>query len=122
MFETDFEIEAEDAKVSDLSKLSSAELMREILSAEVQPACDSRTIGLKPQYKLPRASQSNQEALIQMEGVRVRYGDRVVLGDWTYGKQRKAKSEEEDQEKQKSGLWWTVRRGERWGLFGPNGE
>ncbi|KAF2671751.1 P-loop containing nucleoside triphosphate hydrolase protein [Microthyrium microscopicum] len=50
------------------------------------------------------------EPLIEMEGVRVAYGDRVVLGNW----------KEENQ--QTDGLWWTVHRGQRWGVFGPNGS
>ncbi|KAL8946465.1 MAG: hypothetical protein Q9222_007145, partial [Ikaeria aurantiellina] len=43
------------------------------------------------------------EPIIEMTNVRVRYGDKTVLGNWH------------------KGLNWTVRRGERWGVFGPNG-
>ncbi|KAK5658206.1 hypothetical protein OQA88_2181 [Cercophora sp. LCS_1] len=50
--------------------------------------------------------------LVEMEGCRVRYGDKVVLGGW---------SEEVDGQK-RDGLHWTVRQGERWGVFGPNGS
>ncbi len=57
-------------------------------------------------------NKSLQEVLVKMEGVRVRYGDKVVLGNWTQG-QGIERTE---------GLWWTVRRGERWGIFGPNGR
>ncbi|KAB5540544.1 P-loop containing nucleoside triphosphate hydrolase protein [Coniochaeta sp. 2T2.1] len=52
------------------------------------------------------------EPLVQMEGCRVRYGDKVALGNW---------GEVKDGE-EKKGLYWTVRRGERWGVFGPNGS
>jgi ABC-type molybdenum transport system ATPase subunit/photorepair protein PhrA len=52
------------------------------------------------------------EPLVQMEGCKVRYGDKVVLGNWTV----------EKPEGKKEGLDWTVRRGERWGVFGPNGS
>ncbi|KAF2143915.1 uncharacterized protein K452DRAFT_317329 [Aplosporella prunicola CBS 121167] len=49
------------------------------------------------------------EPLMQMEGVKVAYGDKVVLGDWQQPK------------KDTPGLWWEVRRGERWGILGSNG-
>lgn len=52
------------------------------------------------------------EVLVQMEGVQVRYGEKQILGGW----------EEEVDNQSRSGLWWTVRRGERWGVFGPNGK
>ena len=46
-----------------------------------------------------------------MQGVVVRYGDKEVLGSW----------EHESEGQTQKGLWWTIRRGERWGVFGPNG-
>ncbi|KAF2838707.1 ABC transporter [Patellaria atrata CBS 101060] len=49
------------------------------------------------------------EPVIEMEGVQVKYGERCILGDWT-------------QKDGKEGLWWNVRQGERWGIFGPNGS
>jgi ABC-type molybdenum transport system ATPase subunit/photorepair protein PhrA len=52
------------------------------------------------------------EAIIEMNGVKVQYGDKAVLGNW------KQHLDGED----KYGLWWDVRRGERWGVFGPNGS
>lgn len=54
------------------------------------------------------------EAIIEMEGVNVRYGDRSVLGDF--------KQIEIGRKRSKKGLWWSVRRGQRWGVFGPNGN
>jgi hypothetical protein len=51
------------------------------------------------------------EPLIEMNGVKVQYGEKAVLGDW--------KQEHNGTERQ--GLWWTVSRGQRWGVFGPNG-
>ena len=54
---------------------------------------------------------STNEALVEMQGVCVRYGDKEVLGGW----------EQEVGGQGKKGLFWTVRRGERWGVFGPNG-
>lgn len=52
------------------------------------------------------------EPLVEMQGCRVRYGDKIALGNW---------SEQRDGE-ERQGLHWTVRRGERWGVFGPNGS
>ncbi|KAK0744223.1 hypothetical protein B0T18DRAFT_431346 [Schizothecium vesticola] len=52
------------------------------------------------------------EPLVEMNGCVVRYRDKVVLGNWT----------EERDGKARGGLFWTVRRGERWGVFGPNGS
>jgi ABC-type molybdenum transport system ATPase subunit/photorepair protein PhrA len=52
------------------------------------------------------------EPLIEMEGARVAYGEKAVLGNWT----------QEINGEEKEGVWWTVRRGERWGIFGPNGS
>lgn len=52
------------------------------------------------------------EALVEMRDVCVKYGDKPALGGW---------SQEVDGHI-REGLWWTVRRGERWGIFGPNGK
>lgn len=51
-------------------------------------------------------------ALIEMQGARVKYGDKSVLGNWS----EKVDGVDRD------GLWWNVKRGERWGIFGPNGS
>ncbi|KAL2022624.1 hypothetical protein VTK56DRAFT_4968 [Thermocarpiscus australiensis] len=58
------------------------------------------------------ASQSLGEPLVEMNGCTVRYGDKVVLGNWTENRDGQTVT----------GLYWTVRRGERWGVFGPNGS
>lgn len=55
----------------------------------------------------PPAAMSRGEPIVEMNGCRVTYGDRVALGGWT---------EDVDGET-RSGLHWTVRRGERWGIF-----
>ncbi|MCJ1391581.1 hypothetical protein MMC18_004445 [Xylographa bjoerkii] len=56
--------------------------------------------------------ENNQEALIEMSGVEVKYGEKQVLGAW----------EQMIGGQAKKGLWWTVERGSRWGIFGPNGS
>ncbi|PSN61888.1 ABC transporter-like protein [Corynespora cassiicola Philippines] len=50
--------------------------------------------------------------MVEMEGVRIKYGSSFVLGDW----QQDVGGDKRD------GLWWTVRRGQRWGVFGANGS
>lgn len=50
--------------------------------------------------------------LVEMDGCKVQYRDKTVLGSWT----------QQTPEGPKDGLIWTVRRGERWGVFGPNGS
>ncbi|TWU76571.1 hypothetical protein ED733_007918 [Metarhizium rileyi] len=55
---------------------------------------------------------ANAEPLVEMDGCRVRYGDKIALGNWS----------QETPQGLKDGLVWTVRRGERWGVFGPNGS
>ncbi|KAK8250167.1 ABC transporter-like protein [Phyllosticta capitalensis] len=55
------------------------------------------------------------DPVVEMEGVQIRYkpGEPAVLGDW---------EEKHMEPNQRRGLWWTVRQGERWGVFGPNGS
>ncbi|ERT00844.1 hypothetical protein HMPREF1624_02077 [Sporothrix schenckii ATCC 58251] len=53
------------------------------------------------------------EPIVEMNGCVVKYGDRIALGNWS---QRVADGSTVP------GLIWTVRRGERWGVFGPNGS
>ena len=59
-----------------------------------------------------KALDRTGEALVEMQGITVKYGDKLALGDWSLGVNVEIKE----------GLWWTVRRGERWGVFGPNGS
>ncbi|KAG4413695.1 hypothetical protein IFR04_013164 [Cadophora malorum] len=56
------------------------------------------------------------EPLVQMDGVRVQYGSKAVLGNWKQEASSNSATELRD------GLWWDVKRGERWGIFGPNGS
>lgn len=51
---------------------------------------------------------SAHEAVVEMQGVVVSYGNQPILGHWT--------------EEGQSGLHWTIRRGDRWVLCGPNGS
>lgn len=60
----------------------------------------------------PQSSTEKTQALVDMEKVKIRYGSKQILGWW---KENVDGSERE-------GLWWTIRRGERWAVFGPNGN
>lgn len=59
-----------------------------------------------------RPTNPAAEPLVEMDGCRVRYGDKMALGNWT----------RDTSQGPKEGLYWTVRRGERWGVFGSNGS
>ena len=52
------------------------------------------------------------EPVVQMDGCQVQYRGKIALGNWT----------QEVDGARRDGLVWTVRRGERWGVFGPNGS
>jgi ABC-type molybdenum transport system ATPase subunit/photorepair protein PhrA len=57
------------------------------------------------------ADTSSSPTVIEMSGVRVRYGELTALGGW----------QQEVHGVTQPGLWWNVRQGERWGVFGANG-
>ena len=60
-----------------------------------------------PKHSLPLP---RGEALVELNGVRVSYGSKTVLGDW------------QQDGKPQPGLWWSLHRGQRCGIFGPNGS
>lgn len=53
---------------------------------------------------------SKGEALVELAGVRVSYGPNTVLGNW------------QQADAPTPGLWWSLHRGQRCGIFGPNGS
>lgn len=69
-----------------------------------------------PSAAVPGSSEEKPktlgEALVEMDGCQVKYGDKIALGNWAGDKDGKTAK----------GLNWTVLRGERWGVFGPNGS
>lgn len=78
---------------------------------EISPAATSRD-GLPLVDTEPQISTHENEPLVEMERVKIWYGSKQVLGGW------QEKVDGADRE----GLWWTIRRGERWAVFGPNGN
>ena len=65
-----------------------------------------------PKPTIPTTPPSKGEKLVEMDGCQVKYGDKIALGNWT----------ESTATGEKPGLHWTVRRGDRWAVFGPNGS
>lgn len=66
----------------------------------------------KKQTLLEMVAQRGGEPIIEMNGVQVKYGDKIVLGNW----KQKVNGELRD------GLHWKVRRGQRWAILGANGS
>ncbi|KAK2590472.1 hypothetical protein QQS21_011845 [Conoideocrella luteorostrata] len=81
-----------------------------VLRSNVRAASESLEDLASKQVLTPVDARA--EPLVEMDGCRVQYGDKIALGNWT----------QQTPNGQKDGLLWTVRRGERWGVFGPNGS
>ncbi|KAI2471279.1 P-loop containing nucleoside triphosphate hydrolase protein [Annulohypoxylon bovei var. microspora] len=57
-------------------------------------------------------SRNIGEPIVEMNGCKIQYRGKIALGNW----------KQQINGKEQEGLVWTVRRGERWGIFGPNGS
>ena len=55
-----------------------------------------------------------QNNVVEMKDVHIKYGAKEVLGNW--------RTPIGDQGEFREGLWWEVKKGDRWGVFGPNGK
>lgn len=66
-----------------------------------------------------RRPATTGKPVVEMDGVQVRYGDKCVLGDWS---EQVPSSADGSSTATRHGLHWTVRQGERWGVFGANGS
>ncbi|KAF2129552.1 ABC transporter-like protein [Dothidotthia symphoricarpi CBS 119687] len=62
--------------------------------------------------KVDASSVPLGEPIVEMEGVRIKYGSNAVLGEW----------QQDIDGTKKDGLYWNVHRGQRWGIFGANGS
>ena len=62
--------------------------------------------------KVVKKPQVEKKTVVEMCGVQIRHGNKVIVGDW----------KQNVNENEQNGLWWKVKTGERWGLFGPNGR
>ena len=95
------------------------------LNPKLQIAAQGKKKSVKKSTNKPRASPSSveitqttssepadlREPVVEMKNVIVRYGDREILGGWN----------KDSDTGTGAGLDWTVRKGQRWGVFGPNG-
>ncbi|KAF3398720.1 hypothetical protein DPV78_006917 [Talaromyces pinophilus] len=70
-------------------------------------------IGVADPIALTQITQDGKP-VIEMEGVHVQYGEKVVLGNWKQIVRGKKGA--------KPGLWWRVRQGQRWAVLGANGS
>jgi ABC-type molybdenum transport system ATPase subunit/photorepair protein PhrA len=96
--------------LSDMGKVLTGQgIVGEGFSYELDAKSESGRDRTKAVSAAPAADLG--EPVVEMSGCRVRYGDRIALGNW-----------KGEQAGQTDGLHWTVRRGERWGVFGPNGS
>ena len=68
--------------------------------------------------KSPKKKRYNSNVLVRMSGVRIAYGEKVVLGDW---EQQRSPLTDSQGDVLAPGLWWSVGKGQRWGIFGSNG-
>ncbi|KIW01975.1 uncharacterized protein PV09_06810 [Verruconis gallopava] len=89
------------------------ELMKEYKEGEKKV---KRNIGIevisRDGFRMDTPTPPPGDTVIDMEGVKVQYGEKIVLGNWSQG----AEGDKKD------GLYWKVRQGQRWGVFGPNGS
>ena len=84
-----------------------------ILANPMRHEINSTTVlGKQTTSRKGRPPQNESEALVEMQGVQVRYGSKTVLGNWS----------KHESPKSRSGLWWSIKSGQRWGVFGPNGK
>lgn len=73
---------------------------------------DTTVISRDGYSQIDTSSVPIAEPIVEMEGVRITYGSNSVLGDW----QQDVNGTKQD------GLHFTIRRGQRWGVFGANGS
>ena len=86
--------------------------MAESLPAKIFPKTISPVSDLsKGTTVYPEPYNGAGEPIVQMKDVIIKYGDKKVMGGW----------KQETNGEIRAGLDWTVRKGERWGVFGPNG-
>jgi ABC-type molybdenum transport system ATPase subunit/photorepair protein PhrA len=78
----------------------------------VSAGSDATALSRDGYEKTDKLSVPTGEPVVEMEGVRIKYGGNSVLGEW----------QQDVDGAKKEGLYWDVRRGQRWGIFGANGS
>lgn len=84
----------------------------EVSSTEGQDASGTPILSRDGFEKVDTATATIGEPIVEMEGVRIKYGPNSVLGDW----------KQDVNGEQRDGLWMNIYRGQRWGIFGANGS
>lgn len=94
--------------------LTARGIQGETLMGDEVPEGEGTTVtnSTAPTCTPTRTPRNIGEPLVEMDGCQVQYGGKIALGNWT----------EQINGKEREGLTWTVRKGERWGVFGPNGS
>ncbi len=88
------------------------------LRAKLRLSRDGLPLTDRPgQYSL----RKGENILVKMKDVHVKYKDKEVLGDWEPEVKNPEKKASKARTEYRSGLSWQVYRGQRWGVFGPNG-
>ncbi|KAI9713605.1 MAG: hypothetical protein M1820_000988 [Bogoriella megaspora] len=91
------------------------DVLIKVASAGIPTSVDAgSTSGVvdRPKERDASGSSALGEPVIEMQGVKVKYSERCVLGKWQQNVDGQVKE----------GLWWTVQKGQRWGIFGANGS
>jgi ABC-type molybdenum transport system ATPase subunit/photorepair protein PhrA len=81
-------------------------------TATAGPGSDATALSRDGYENVDKSSVPIGEPVVEMEGVRIKYGGNSVLGEW----------QQDVDGTKKEGLYWDVRRGQRWGVFGANGS
>ncbi|KAI1261044.1 ABC transporter [Xylariaceae sp. FL1019] len=70
------------------------------------------TSAVEASKESPKRNRNIGKTLVEMDGCQVQYRGNIALGNW----------KQDVDGREREGLLWTVRQGERWGVFGPNGS
>jgi ABC-type molybdenum transport system ATPase subunit/photorepair protein PhrA len=81
-------------------------------TSSLQPSPSTLVLSRDGYEEIDKSEREIGEPIVEMQGVRIAYGANSVLGEW----------QQDVNGSQKSGLYWNVHRGQRWGIFGANGS
>ncbi|KAF1919714.1 hypothetical protein BDU57DRAFT_554904 [Ampelomyces quisqualis] len=103
-----------DAKIVELREVGRHLSASGFFDSSNSPTSSATTILSRDGFrKIDNSSISTGEPIVEMQGVRISYGSNSVLGDW---------QQRDNNDNLQSGLYFTIRRGQRWGIFGANGS
>lgn len=95
-----------------LQGLGSSPIAGKVVEADDHDASNSPSLSREGLSLRDKSSQVEGEPIIEMHDICVKYGDKIVLGNW----------QEIINGEKRQGLNWTVRRGQRWVICGLNGN